>query len=115
MGQMMKKIDFEKNELLDYHMSGQKNDNLSFPVYAYIIPDMVHQWILHIFLSLGIFETEVDLTMHRNLCDDLRYYKIIGTDDDEVSLKQYSRFLLQRVIEEQLGHFPKTTEIYIGL
>ena len=41
---------FEKNELLYYDESGQDNDNLPVAVYAYIIPDMGHQFILYIIL-----------------------------------------------------------------
>ena len=55
---------------------------------------------------MGRFETEVVLKIHRTLCSALLYYKLIGTDDYRESLKQYSRFLLQSFIEEQLAHFP---------
>ena len=41
---------FEKNELLYYDESGPDNDNLPVTVYAYIIPDMGHQFILYIIL-----------------------------------------------------------------
>ena len=69
-------------------------------MYSYIKTYMGHQFILHILLSLVIFETESYLKMHITLCDDLRYAKLIGKDDDGESLKHYSRYSLWRFIEE---------------
>ena len=48
---------------------------------------MGHQFILHIILSLGIFEIELDLNIHITLNYALRYAKLIGTYDDKESLK----------------------------
>ena len=95
-----------KNELIYYDESGQDNDNLPVPMYTYIIPYMGHQFILNIIFSLVRFETEVDLTMYRILHDAPRYVKLIGTNDDEESLKHYSRSLLRSFIEEKLVHLP---------
>ena len=55
---------------------------------------------------MGRFDTDVDMTMQRTLCDALCYAKLIGTDNVKESLKQYSRSLLRRFIEEQLVHLP---------
>ena len=67
---------------------------------------MKHQFILHIIISLGIFETELYLKIHKTLRNDLHYAKVIGTNDDKESLKQYSRSRLWCFIEEQLVHIP---------
>ena len=96
------KIFFAENELLCYYESGQDNDNLPVPVYTHIRPYVGHQFIIHTLLSLGVFYTEVDMTMHITLFYALSYTKIIGTNDDKHSLKQYSRYLLWSFIEEQL-------------
>ena len=80
---------FFKNELLYYDESGKENDNITITVYIYIIPDIIHQFILNIILSLGTFETEVYLTIHITLHNAIRYAKFIGTHDAEESLKQY--------------------------
>ena len=106
MGQMMKYFYDCKKRLLYYRESGKEKNNLPLQVYAYIIPDMGHQFILHIILSLGRFETEVDMKMHRRLRDYLRYSKLIGTDDDKESLKQYLGSFLWHFIEERLVHYP---------
>ena len=55
---------------------------------------------------MGRFYTDVDMIMQRTLCDALCYAKLIETDNVKESLKQYSRSLLRRFIEEQLVHFP---------
>ena len=44
---------------------------------------MGHQYIMDILLSLGIIDTEVDLTMHRMLLDALCYAILIGTGDEK--------------------------------
>ena len=62
---------------------------------------------------MGRFDTYVDITMQRTLYDALCYDKRIGTDNNKESLKQYSRSLLWRFIEEQLVHLPNPfREIY---
>ena len=109
MGQMMKYSYFLKeNELIYYDESGQDKDKLPVPVYTYMRPYMGHQFILHILLSLGKFYTELDIKTHRTLHNALCYAKIIGTYDEEESLKYYSRSLLWRFIEEKLVHLPNS-------
>ena len=44
--------------------------------------------------------------MQKTLFNDLHYDKLIGTDDDKESLKQYSKSLPWNFIEYQLVHFP---------
>ena len=55
---------------------------------------------------MGRFDTDVDMTMQITLYDALCYAKLVETDNVKESLKQYSRSLLWRFIEEQLVHFP---------
>ena len=79
--------------ILYYDAIGQEKDYFPVPVYAHIRPDMGHNFILGIILSLSRFETELDLKIYRIIHDALHYDKLIGTDDDEKSLNQYSRSL----------------------
>ena len=102
---------FANNELLYYYESGKENDNLPVTLYAYIRLDMGHQFILNIIFSLGIFETEVYLTMHRTLHNALRYAKLIGTNNDKDSLKLYSRSFLRCLLKNNLCISHKT-QIY---
>ena len=82
MGKMMIFLFFAKNKVLYYDESGQYNNNLTVPMYTYTRTDMGHQYIMDILLSLGIIDTEVDLTMHRMLLDALCYAILIGTGDE---------------------------------
>ena len=49
--------------------------------------------------------------LHRNLCEAFRYAKLIGPENDEASLQEYSSQLLKRYIEEQLVYFPNSTKV----
>ena len=81
---------------------------LPVPVLSYIRPTLVVQFILHILLSMGEFDTEVDLLHHNSLQNSLRYAKLIGESDNEDDLKRYSSNLLRKFIEEQLVFFPNS-------
>ena len=60
------------------------------PVHSYIQPSTQHQFILHLLLLLGRYETEMDLVRHASLRDAFRYAKLIGNNNDEESLLQYN-------------------------
>ena len=79
--------------------------HIPIPVFSYVKPTLGPRFILHVLLSLGEFETEIDLLLHRNLREAFRYAKLIGPENDEASLKYYSSQLLKRYIEEQLVFF----------
>ena len=86
----------------------ETRDHLPVPVYSYSKPSSGAQFILHLLISMGKFETEFDLTHHQSLRECLRYAKLIGELDDEDSLRQYSKDLLHRYIVEQLVFFPQS-------
>ena len=44
-------------------------------------------FLLHIMLSLGCFDTEVDITLHSSLHECLKYCGDIGPNEDEQALK----------------------------
>ena len=88
-----------------------EKSNLHVPVYTYIKPQMGHQFILHILLSLGRFETELNLILHSNLQDSLQHAKLIGRKNDEASFQLYSNQLLEKFIKEQLIFFPNLYRI----
>ena len=86
-------------------------DHLPIPVFSYIRPTMGTQFILHLLLSLGHFSTEIDLLLHPNVKESLRYAKLIGENDDEEALQQYSSDVLKTFITEQLIYFPNTRQL----
>jgi len=85
--------------------------HIPIPVFSYVKPTLGPRFILHILLSLGEFETEIDLILHENLRESFRYAKLIGLENDEASLKEYSSHLLKRYIEEQLIFFPNSIKV----
>ena len=95
-----KKLLFEDNEV-----------HLPIPVFSYVKPTMGTRFILHILLSLGHFQTELDLLLHRTLRDSLRYAKLIGPSNTKEKLQEYSDKLLKLFIEEQLVYFPNSSKV----
>ena len=88
-----------------------EEEHLPIPVYSYIKPTMGTHFILHLLLSMGHFDTEVDLTLHQNLRESFRYAKLIGPQNDEESLQQYSNELLKKFIESQMIYFPNSKRV----
>ena len=78
---------------------------LQVPVPSQITPQNAHQFILHILLKYGRFETEVDLTTHPSVRDSFRYAKLIGNNTDEQSLIAYSNNLLHKYIVEEVFEY----------
>ena len=76
--------EFMKNNLL----YDDEYRHIPIPVFSYVKPTMGPRFILHILLSLGQFDTELDLILHPTLCDSLRYARLIGPLDDDESLKE---------------------------
>ena len=72
------------NTFLLYH--DDDDNHLPISVFSFIVPTMSTSFILHIMLSMGRFETELDLTIHSSLKQYLRYCGLIGPNDDELSL-----------------------------
>lgn len=102
--------DFKKH-IHENLLAPDSENHLPVPVYSYINPSMGVQFIHHIMLSMGRFETEVNLTTQRSIRDSLRYCKLIGEDIDTESLKQYANNLLKLFITEQLQYFPNTQRV----
>ena len=53
-------------------------------------------------LSMGRFETEIDLIMHRSIRECLRYCGLIGERNDEESITEYANTLTREFIIEQV-------------
>lgn len=100
-------LSFVSTNLLHF----DKVDHLPVPVYSYIKPTMGPRFILHILISLGQFETKIDLTLHESLQNSLRHAKLIGESDSPEDLQMYSKRLLSMYITEQLVTFPNSQRI----
>ena len=88
-----------------------EREHLPIPVFSYIIPTMGTSFILHIMLSMGRFETELDLTMHPSILECLRSCGLVGSNNDADSLKHYSNELLYQFIIEQVQYFPNSQRV----
>ena len=65
------------------HIDNKSEELLPIPVFSCIKPTQGASFLLHILLSMGRFETEIDLTLHENVKAYFRYAKLIGPNDDE--------------------------------
>ena len=73
---------------------------LPIPVFSSIIPRNSVPFMLHLMLMCGKFETELDLLSHPTLRQSLVGARLIGTNTDVESLKEYSTNLLQIVMDK---------------
>ena len=72
---------------------------------------METQFILRILLSLGLYKTEIDPIQHGSLRESFRYAKLIGPENDDEYLQNYSDRVFVLFIEEQLIYFPNSRSI----
>ena len=84
----------------------QKELHLPVPVYSFVEPSYNIKFLLHIMLSLGHYDTELDIILHPSLRDSLTYAKLIGSSRDDDSLKQYSNEILALFVKKQLKYYP---------
>ena len=62
-------------------------------------------------LSLGHFDTEIDLTTHASIRECFRYAKLIGDSDGIEELNEDISKLLLRYIKEQVIYFPNSKRV----
>ena len=62
-------------------------------------------------LSMGRFETEIDLNMHQSILKCLRSCGLVGSNNDTDSLKGYADELLCKFIIEQVQYFPNSQRV----
>ena len=108
-------LDEESREVFDFMKQNLIHDDtcthLPVPVFSYVKPTMNTQFILHILISLGHFETEADLTAHSSLREALPNANLIGPENDAESLQEYSNKLLDLYITDQLVYFPNSERV----
>ena len=79
-----------------------QKDLLLIPVFSYTRPTMGYQFVLHLLLSMGEFDTEIDLTLHTSLREAFVYSKVIELSTEENNLILYSNEMLHKFVVEQL-------------
>ena len=81
---------------------------LPTPIFYYTKPTSGVQFLLRVMLSLGSFDTEIDLTLHNSTRYSLRHVKLIGPSDNPDDLTTYSNDLMMRYFREQIVTFPNS-------
>ena len=87
---------FVQNEKLD----------LPVPVFSSITPHHPIPFLEHIMLVLGSYETELDFRTTPTIRDSFAKTKLIGPNTDNRSLKEYSKQIMQRIVDEILPTQP---------
>ena len=62
-------------------------------------------------LSMGRFETEIDVLTHGIIKECLRYFRLIVENDDDESLVTYAEVLTKIFIKEQMKSFPNAQRV----
>ena len=70
-----------------------ENDILPIPVVSNTSPLNTQQFLTHVILSLGNYDTETDALCHSSFRDCLYNGDLIGNNTDQSSLKTYSKNL----------------------
>ena len=94
------KIDALEHNFIDKH---EDDDSmLPIPLLSNTSPENFIHFLIHIILSLGQYNTEIDALSHASFKECLRAVNLIGDNDDEQSLKQYVKNLMRQYIESQV-------------
>ena len=108
-------INSNTGNLLNHFVYNDETDlHLPIPVYSYIRPDMGTQFILHIFLSLCRFSTEIDLLQHTTVRNSFLYTKLLGRHNDVFFSRTIIKQFFTKFIEEQLIYFPNSRSLIKG-
>ena len=96
-----------------FHLDNKSEELLPMPVFSCTKPTQGPSFLLHVLLSMGRFETEIDLTLHESVKACFCYAKLIGPNDDEESLRNYSSALIKIWITEQVRYYPNSKCVVI--
>ena len=104
-------LSFKKHAKKNLLISHSRFYTLPTPVFSYTRPSNGAHFILHIMLSMGKFDTEIDLTLHSTLRESLRYCQLIGQSDLLEDLTRYSNELILKYFKEQITTFPNSKHV----
>ncbi|KAL7539846.1 hypothetical protein ACHAXR_009663, partial [Thalassiosira sp. AJA248-18] len=83
-------------------------EDLPIPVFSSVTPKKPVDFLLHVMLMVGEFETELDLRMQGSMRESLSKAGLIGTQTDTESLMKYCNDLVRLVVTEVLAVQPVT-------
>ena len=91
----------DSEDLVERFVYDDNGDDLPIPVFSSVTPKNPVPFLLHMMLSLGEYETELDIRQQGTMRESLAKAKLIGTDfDNEESLERYSNELVRLVVNE---------------
>ena len=96
-------LDFENCFLMQ-----EEKDLLPVPVMSNTSPENSVHFLVHVILSMGEYNTEIDALCHSSFRESLQKVNLIGDQRDEMSLKQYSEKLTRKYVEEKLVYYPNS-------
>ena len=76
-----------QNYMSDFIHFEDTVENLPIPVMPNTRPNNAHQFITHIVLSLGFYDTKIDALTYSTIRKSLQETKLIGTEKDTDLLK----------------------------
>lgn len=104
------------DEYFDEFIFDDLEENLPVPVTTNVDPKNTTTFLNHICLSLGKFETEMDVFQSNQPREMLRRARLIGDDEDAESLEKYCNDLMRMYLRRQLCFYANSirkTDIYI--
>lgn len=101
----------ERRITLSHFVAEEEDKLLPIVVFSSIKPSHPTEFLLHILLSLGRFETELDFQVAGSFRESLVAAKLIGNHTDEASLRKYSIDLIVKVIKDILPYQPATMTV----
>ena len=85
-----------------------EEDLLPIPVISPISPENPIQFLIHIILTMGNYQTEIDAMNHPSFRDCFQKVRLIGDNDDEESLQQYVKDITRLYIASQVVYYPNS-------
>ena len=92
----------DKQEQVNFIDKKNTARHLPIPGPSDLNPHNTYQFLTHFILSLGKYDTEVDVLTHGSFRNALRSTNLIGGSDDVESLKDYSRKLTRLYVGDKL-------------
>ena len=84
---------------------------LPIPVHSCVKPANATKFLFHILLSMGCFETELDLLGFPTIRESFVYAGLIDDDSDQ-SIRDSVTWLIRRYVIEQLRYYPVSTRTW---
>ena len=69
-------------------------------------PEKSPEFLLHVLLSMEIFQTESEISLHSTLSDSFRATKLVGDEINNEILAECSNDLMRKLFDKKLVVYP---------